>query len=68
MVCGGLADRAEQHPREAAVAAGADDEQLGVLRRVDERLGRVALDRLELDVDVVRVADDLLTVAPSRFS
>src|SRR3712207_2347574 len=38
-----LADGAEQHPGEAAVAPGADDHQVGTLGALDQHLGRVAL-------------------------
>ncbi len=41
-----LADRAEQHAHELAVAAAADDEQVGALGGVDEHAGRVAVDHL----------------------
>src|SRR5436190_13756437 len=34
-----IADRAHPQPREAAGAAGADDQQVGVLRRLDELVG-----------------------------
>jgi hypothetical protein len=39
-----LADRSEQQPRESTATTGADDQQLGAFRRVDQRLGRVSAD------------------------
>src|SRR5687768_11054487 len=45
-----LADRAQQQPAEAAASARADDEQVGLPRRLEERLGRAAPSDAALDL------------------
>jgi len=50
-----LAHGAEQKPRESAVSTRADDEEVGILRRVQQRLSRMSFDHLLPELDSVRL-------------
>jgi hypothetical protein len=62
-----LADRADQQPREPAAASRADDEEVGVLRGVEQSADGRAFDRDRFDVDSIPpVGYDLLDRGPDE--
>ena len=71
----GMTDRPEHQLREAAVAPGADHEQVSVVRQLEQRLGRVPiLDHHTVDLDAgqclahlaERRLEELLGVGPGE--
>jgi hypothetical protein len=62
-----LADRAEQEATEAAVAARADNEQIGAARFVDETRSRRTLDDAALDLDIIELSSHLASHVLEQF-
>jgi hypothetical protein len=55
MVCDLPTDRSEHEAADARAPARADDDEIGVVRRLEKGTGRVTEDRLEPHVDARRV-------------